>query len=143
MYASRYEVPQQQVLQGPMCNQKTISSEGNSHSDGAYAVVNIQEGHHFCGHGNVQEPVYNVLEDPEVMFQNYGPGIGQPLYYASAVLSVKDSVESVDNGPTDPEPVHNVTEDPEFQNYVSGIDQHMYYVLEDLLESVDNGPTEP
>ena len=45
MYASRYEVPQQQVLQGPLRNQKTISSEGSSHSDVAYAVVNIPEGH--------------------------------------------------------------------------------------------------
>lgn len=150
IYASRYKVPQQQVLQRPLCNQNTISSEGNSHSDGAYAVVDIPEGHHICGHGNVQEPVYNVLQDPKIMFQNYGSGTDEPLYYTLEGLSVKDSGESVNNGPSDPEPVHNVFEDPEvmFQTYGSGIDQPMYYALEDLSvkdseESVNNGPTEP
>ena len=148
IYASRYEVPQQQRLQGPLCNQKTISPVGNSQSDGAYATLNIPEGHHIYGPGNVQEPVY-ALQDPEIMFQNHCPGINQPMYYALEDLLVKDSVESVNNGPPDSEPVHNVLEDPEemFQNYGSGIDQPVYYALEDLsvknaVQSVDNGPTE-
>ena len=71
------------------------------------------------------------------------------MYYALEDLLVKDSVESVNNGPPDSEPVHNVLEDPEemFQNYGSGIDQPVYYALEDLsvknaVQSVDNGPTE-
>ena len=147
IYASRYEVPQQQVLQGPLRNQKTISSEGSSYSDVAYAVVNIPGGNHIYGPKTAQEP---VLQDPKMMFQNSGPGIDQPMYYALEDLSVKESVESVNNGPTDSEPVHNVTEDSEvmFQNSGPGIDQPMYYALEDLsiknpLESVNNGPTEP
>ena len=87
IYASRYDVPQQQVLQGTSCNQKTISSEGKSHSDGAYAALNIPEGHHIYGPGNGQEPdhlsgpgntlepVYNVHQDPKIMFQNCGSGV--------------------------------------------------------------------
>ena len=150
IYASRYEVPQQQVLQRPLCNQTAISSEGNSHSDGAYAALNIPEGHHIYGPGNVQEPVYNVLQDPKRMSQNYGSCRDQPLYYALEDLSVKDSVESDNNGPTNAEPVHNVLEDPEvmFQNYGSGIDQPLYCALEDVSvkdseESVNDGTTEP
>ena len=150
IYASRYEVHQQQLLQGPLCNPKTISPERDSHSDGAYASLNIPGGHHIYGPGNVQEPVHNVQQDPKIKFQNYGPGINQPVYYALEDLSVKDLVESVNNGPTDSEPVHNVLEDPEvmLQNYGSCIDQPMYYALEDLtvkdsMESVNNGPTDP
>jgi len=150
-YASRYEVPQQRVIQGRFPSQKTISSgeEESSHSDGTYAVLNVPEGHHIYGPEKVQEPVYNVLQDPEIMFQNYSPGIDQPMYYALEDLSVKESVESVDNGPANPEPVHNVLDDPEvmFQNYGPGIDQPVYYALEDLsvkdsVESVNNSPTD-
>ena len=150
MYASRYEVPQQQVLKEPLYNQKIISPEGNSHADGAYAALNIPEGHHIYGPGNVQEPVYNGLQDPKIMFQNYGCGFDQPVYYALEDLSIKDSVESLNTGPTEPEPVYNVLEDPEvmFQNYGSGIDQPVYYAQEDLsvkdsAQSFNNGPNDP
>ena len=78
-YASRYEVPQLQVIQGPLPSQKTISSEEgeSSHSDGTYAVLNVPEGHHIYGPEKVQEPVYSVLQDPKIMFQNYSPDIDQ------------------------------------------------------------------
>ena len=150
IYASRYEVHQQQLLQGPLCNPKTISPERDSHSDGAYASLNIPGGHHIYGPGNVQEPVHNVQQDPKIKFQNYGPGINQPVYYALEDLSVKDLVESVNNGPTDPDRVHNGLEDPHvmFENHGSSKDQPMYYALEDLtvkdsVEFANNGPTEP
>ena len=149
IYASRYKIPQEQLLQGPLCNQQTLSPEGNSRSEGAYASLNIPEEHHIYGLGNVQEPVY-FLQDPEIMFEKYGSDINQPTYYALEDLPVKDSVESVNNGPTDPEPVHNVLEDPKvmFHDYDSSIDQPVYYALEDLsvkdsVENVNNGPTDP
>ena len=110
--APRYDVPQQHVLQGTSCNQKTISSEGTSHSDGVYTALSIPEGHHIYGHGNAQEPVYNNFQDPKIMSLNYGSGIDQPLYYAWEDLSVKDSGESVNNGPTEPEPMSNALEEP-------------------------------
>ena len=111
-YASRYDVPRQQGLLGTLSDQKTISSEGNSHSDGVYAALNIPEGHNIYGPGNAQEPVYNVLQDPEVMLQSHGSGTDQPVYNALEDLSVKDSGGSVNNRPTEPEPVYNVLEEP-------------------------------
>lgn len=111
-YASRYDVPQQQGLLGTLLDQKTISSEGNFHSEGAYAALNRPEGHHIYGPGNAQETVYNVLEDPEAMFQSYGSGTDQPVYNVLEDLSVKNSGDSVNNGPTEPEPVYNVLEEP-------------------------------
>lgn len=110
-YASRYDVPQQQGLLGTLLDQKTISSEGNFHSEGAYAALNRPEGHHIYGPGNAQETVYNVLEDPEAMFQSYGSGTDQPVYNVLEDLSV-NSGSSFHNGPTEPEPVYNVLEEP-------------------------------
>ena len=66
IYASRYNVPQQQVLQRPSRNLKTGSLEGNSHLDSTYAALNIPEGPHIYGTGKAQESVYKVLQDPEV-----------------------------------------------------------------------------
>ncbi|XP_020631385.1 uncharacterized protein LOC110068354 [Orbicella faveolata] len=65
IYASRYNVPQQQVLQRPSRNLKTGSLEGNSHLDSTYAALNIP-GPHIYGTGKAQESVYKLLQDPEV-----------------------------------------------------------------------------
>lgn len=137
-YAAALNIPKAHHIYGPGNAQKpdhlikTMSSEGNSHSDGAYAALNTPEEHHIYGPGNAQEPVNNVLKDPKIMFENYGPGIDQVVYYALEDLSVRDSGKPVDNSPTTPGPDYNVPE-VMFQNYGSGIDQPLYYASEDIL----------
>ena len=103
VYASDYDVPQHQVLNGTLGNQKIILSGEDSQSGGLYAALNIPEGHNIYGSGIGQEE----------MFQNYGSSsTDQPVYNVLEDLSSRDSGETVNNCPYEPEPVYNVLEEP-------------------------------
>ena len=92
-----YNVPQRSVEQD------------DPKSDHFYAVLNDQDGQSIYGPGNVQEPVYNVLEETgsvrETPFQSYGSiRPDQPVYHAGNHVA---------------EPTYNVLEDPDLEALMS------------------------
>lgn len=129
-YTSNYDVPQQQARHGTLHNQETLSLEENSRSGDLYAALNIPEGHNIYGPRDIQEE----------MSQTYGPSsTEQPVYNVFEDLSGRDSGETVNNGPYEPEPVYNVLEEP----YAEGSGGPAWYGAVPVDDPVYNTLEEP
>ena len=78
-----------------------------------YAPLSIPDGHNIYGH-NVNEPVYNVLEQPtfhpKATLQNGSTSFEQPVYNVLEELSTTEEPQGIINYGT--EPVYNVLEEP-------------------------------
>ena len=92
-----------------------------------YASLSVPEGNNIYGHGNTQDPVYNVLEDPSSENDKEGEYYGslsmdQPVYNVLEDLSVgkQGSVENEEYGEVDP--VYNVLDDPYYDG--AGMTEH-------------------
>lgn len=87
---------------------------GNSHIGEVYAALNVPEGHNIYGAGNVDEPFYSFLQDPEQdkeEGQRYSClSLDPALYHTLEKLQVMDQRNAEYNCPT--EPMYNVLEGP-------------------------------